>query len=122
MVKKFILAITVMVISFTFTSCDNKAQKIKEAEQLHQKAWNLVEEQKYDEAMVYFDKALELDPANGKIWFNRGNNFVYQKKYKEALECFDKAIELEPENNYFKINREIILEYVSKDPNNTRKK
>jgi len=94
MFKKFILAITVLVILFILSSCSNRAQNIKAAEQLHQKAWNLVEEQKYDDALGCFDRALELDPANGKIWFNKGNTFVYQKKYKEALECFDKAIAL----------------------------
>jgi tetratricopeptide (TPR) repeat protein len=50
--------------------------------------------EKYDEAIVCFDKALQLDKNNPKILFNKGNALMCQCKYKESLECFDEALKI----------------------------
>jgi tetratricopeptide (TPR) repeat protein len=74
-----------------------------------------VEKKKYDEAVICFDKALQLDEKNAKILFNKGNTLMCQGKYKESLECFDKALKIEPSNDYVKYNRETVLMLIKKE-------
>ncbi|MEM4657604.1 MAG: tetratricopeptide repeat protein, partial [Candidatus Methanosuratincola sp.] len=47
---------------------------------------------KNEDAIVYFDLALEIDPENALAWAGKGIAFVNLGMYDEALECFDKAI------------------------------
>ncbi|MEQ8223656.1 MAG: tetratricopeptide repeat protein [Candidatus Eremiobacterota bacterium] len=117
MYKKILLFITIVIL-FINISCDSKEERIKEANKWHMQAWDLVQEKKYDEAIVCFDKALQLDKNNPKILFNKGNALMCQCKYKESLECFDEALKIEPSNDYVKYNRETVLMLLEKEKKN----
>ena len=45
--------------------------------------------------MPCFDKAIELNPKDARIWNNKGTSLMLGR-YLEALQCYDKAIELDP--------------------------
>jgi tetratricopeptide (TPR) repeat protein len=49
---------------------------------------------KYDLALSYFNKVIELSPHNAKAYFNKGFTYFQLKKYNKALADFDKAIEI----------------------------
>lgn len=49
---------------------------------------------KYDEAMIQFNKAIEIDPHFIIIYFGIGLLYAQQNKYKEAIQAYKKAIEL----------------------------
>jgi len=62
-------------------------------------------EKNYKEALVYFDKATELDPEAYKSWYNKGAAFERLGMYKESYECIDKATKFNPEDDLYQENR-----------------
>ena len=63
-----------------------------------QKGKSLVEDGKYEEALKFFEKALELDPNDHKIWNQKGIALRSMGRYSEAIECFNKSLELVPKD------------------------
>ncbi len=53
------------------------------------------------QAMIYFDKALKLDPNNVNLLFMAGETVGLLEEYDQALPYFKKAIELDPNNAMF---------------------
>jgi tetratricopeptide (TPR) repeat protein len=53
---------------------------------------------KYDQALISFSRAVELDPKNFDGWYFRGNVLTHLGRYEEALESFDRGIQLEPDS------------------------
>jgi tetratricopeptide (TPR) repeat protein len=51
-------------------------------------------ENKFEEAMKNFNKAIELQPRYPDVYNNRGIIFGMEKKYDESISNFNKAIEL----------------------------
>ena len=58
----------------------------------------LVREEKYDEALKFFEKALELDPNDHRTWNLKGMVLRSIGRYNEAIECFNKSLELVPKD------------------------
>jgi tetratricopeptide (TPR) repeat protein len=56
---------------------------------------------KYEEAIKYYDKAIEIDPNYAGAWYGKGSALQKLKQYKEAIECSAKAIELNPNDPNF---------------------
>ena len=52
----------------------------------------------YDDAMIYFNKAIKIDPNNSKAYHSRGNVKAELKDYKGALDDFNNAINLDIED------------------------
>ena len=60
--------------------------------------------EKLDDALKYYDKAIELNPNNIYAFINKGNALAKLGKNEEALRCYDKAIDLNP--------KEVDLQYI----------
>ena len=87
----------------------------------------------YKEAILDYDKAINLDPNNSAVYNSRGIAKANLKLYKEAILDYDKAIELDPNNSEDYYNRaiakddlglykEAILDYdnaINLDPNDS---
>ena len=52
---------------------------------------------KYDEALMAYDRAIELEPLYAEAWNFKGVTFIGLGRYDEALQALDKAIELKPD-------------------------
>jgi tetratricopeptide (TPR) repeat protein len=52
----------------------------------------------YNEAIKYYDKALEIDPKYALAWNNKGVAVGKLEKYNEAIGCYDKALEIDPKD------------------------
>ena len=69
----------------------------------------------YHGAIVDFDKAVEINPGDANIYYNRGNVKIFfgnfeskrgnleqaQRLYKEAITDFDKTIQINPQKAYY---------------------
>jgi tetratricopeptide (TPR) repeat protein len=59
----------------------------------------------YDKAIVDYTRALEVDPANGFAYYNRGITKDRMGDFKGAVADFSSAIALDPKNADFYHNR-----------------
>ena len=53
-----------------------------------------------DEALDYYKKAIELDPANSVILYNTGILFNIRSEFEEAIQSLELSINKNPENVY----------------------
>lgn len=58
-------------------------------------------EAKYEEAIPFFDNAIEVDPGHAAAWHDRGVCLRKLGRDAEALKNFVKAVELAPEDEEF---------------------
>jgi len=56
---------------------------------------------KYQEAVLYLENAVGIDPGVAKRWMNLAICFEKMKKYSRAKEAIRKAIKLEPGNSKY---------------------
>jgi YVTN family beta-propeller protein len=82
-------------------------------------AWNklaerLLEEEEYKQAIISYDKAIEINPNNKDSWYNRGLALTKIGKYDEAIQSFDKAISIDPDHIYAWNSKAHLLNYLGK--------
>jgi len=53
---------------------------------------------KFKEALVCFEKALEIEPKNALCWKDKALTLSHLDKVNDAEICFEKALEIEPKN------------------------
>ena len=51
---------------------------------------------KAEEALAWFDRALEIIPMCASVWNNKGHTLIKLERYAEAMECLDAAIQIDP--------------------------
>jgi len=74
---------------------------------------------RFDEALVAYDKAIEADPDRAEAYFGRGNALrnsgVYERE--EALKAYDRAITIKPDYTeaYFEKGNILFLEGLTKE-------
>lgn len=52
---------------------------------------------RYEEALVCYAKALEIDPRFGGAWYNRGSAFSSLGRHEEALTCYTQVLDIDPQ-------------------------
>jgi tetratricopeptide (TPR) repeat protein len=57
------------------------------------------DEGRWEEALQFYEKCLELDRKNIKAWINKGESLNFLGRYKEALECCEEALKNDPAND-----------------------
>jgi tetratricopeptide (TPR) repeat protein len=67
------------------------------AVELYQQANTLYDLQRYKDALLTYDRAIELRPDYAKAWNGQGKTLYELKKYREALTAYDKAIQIQPD-------------------------
>jgi len=70
------------------------------AEQVHffcEKAHQLIAETQFEAAITEYDHALDLQPDNYRLWYQRGLALRKLKRYEGAIANFDLALQLQPE-------------------------
>ncbi len=66
---------------------------------LVEKGKALLEENKFEEALGFFEQALLLNQNDPQLWNYKGVALRSIGRYDEALECFNKSLELDPRDN-----------------------
>lgn len=81
----------------------------------HDKGVELFALGKYEEAVVNYEKALEIDPYYFDAWLAKGNAFLNQGVlYNEALQCYNKALEIDSHSAIAWYNKGLALWYLNK--------
>ncbi len=90
------------------TLCENcgRPLSIEDAREWLNKGLILLDVGKFQEAIEYFDKALDIDPKCAEAWVGKGAvlNLNFRKP-QEAIECFDKALDLKPADAVAWVNK-----------------
>jgi len=55
---------------------------------------NLVYLQDYNQAIMYFSKAISIDPKYAEAWYNRGLSYEQLKEYQKAYDDYQKSLKL----------------------------
>ena len=61
---------------------------------------------RYDDALVDFDRAIELNHSNGRVLGSRSLTYWLMERYNDALVDFDRVVELDPANDRVLTQRE----------------
>jgi tetratricopeptide (TPR) repeat protein len=56
---------------------------------------------RFEEAILSFNKAIEINPNNVPAWSNKGWTLDKLERFEEAIKCYDKAIEISPNGSSF---------------------
>ena len=64
--------------------------------------WNIMgaaaaQLEQFDQAIIAFQKALEIRPADAQGYNNMGTAYKMQEQFEEAANCYSKALELNPD-------------------------
>ena len=68
----------------------------REAQNLFQKGESVSNAGKYQEALDFYTRAIEIHPTYHQAWSGKGLAFRVLKHYNEAIECYNRALEIEP--------------------------
>jgi len=73
----------------------------KEKDRLIEAALKLVAKGKFEEAIAQYEKALELDKKDSRIYTELGDLFAKTKKKKEAINAYIEAVKLYTRDGYY---------------------
>ncbi len=78
-----------------------RVTKPKDLEYVHlewyRRGINLATAKKYAEAVVAYDKAIQIKPDSFPLWFFKGNALYELQRYQEAVAAYDETIKLAPD-------------------------
>jgi tetratricopeptide (TPR) repeat protein len=78
------------------------------------KAESFYQKGKYEEAITWLDKALEIDPRSIAAVYNKGLALSLLGKYEEAITLYDKVLEIEPDEVRALFNKGVVLYHLGK--------
>lgn len=99
MIFKFLLVILAM------TAVTDVSAQEKSAEEYFKEAELLYRNFDYNEAIPFYDKAIELDPANPTYYLQRGFCKNITKDFDGAVSDFSALIDLSPGNGFAYVSR-----------------
>ncbi|MBI1828150.1 MAG: tetratricopeptide repeat protein [Thaumarchaeota archaeon] len=70
----------------------------EDAVSFYEKAEIFIVKQNYEEAIVFYDKALEQLPRYENAWLKKGDALSHLKKHEYALACYEKVLQINPKS------------------------
>jgi tetratricopeptide (TPR) repeat protein len=64
------------------------------ADSWYKKGQELTENESYEEALNAYDRAIELDPENARIWMGKGDTRIRMGDYNESREIYENALNI----------------------------
>lgn len=68
----------------------------------------------YEEAISWYDLAIEKNPSDPIPWYDKGNIFDSIGKHEEAISCYDKVLEIIPNDTCALYNKATVLSRIGK--------
>ena len=105
------MTMTTAAMLLFFAGCRGKGPAInpKDAVALHNEGVELGKQEKWEEALKCFDRALEINPRYAETWYNKGVALGNLARWEETLKYFDKALEINKKYSPAYNNRGILL-------------
>lgn len=75
----------------------------------------LYDDGRYQEALLFFKRAVALNPADVHAYARLGNTLFALERYQEALEAYDHALELDHNNAIYEVDRAETLLALKRD-------
>ena len=76
--------------------------------------FHALKEKKYQEAVILFMKAVDIDLQNYHYWNNLGVAYMKLKKWNKAKRCFENALHLNPDYSKARFNLALTYFYLKK--------
>ena len=76
----------------------------KNASDYYDRGRTFAELNRYEDALLYYNKAIRIQENYIQAWNQKGNALYELKKYEKALQAYDKAIQINPENSQTSLN------------------
>ncbi len=67
-----------------------------EIESLVSRGRQSLKDEKFDDALGFFEQALFLNQSDPDLWNEKGVVLRCLGRYQEAMECFNKSLEIDP--------------------------
>ena len=91
-----------IIILFSFQTIFAFAETESEKNLLFNTGLKLIENSKFEEAISYFDKVLEIDPNHVDALYNKGSLLYSMGKSYEAISYLAKAVDIDPNHDLAK--------------------
>jgi len=72
---------------------------------------------RYQEAIVSYQGAVEIDEGSFDAWGNMGVSYGHLGQHKMALECFDRALRLSPQDAHWRKMRDLAMQKMDQGDN-----
>jgi len=95
LVNLLLLIFLITIILFPFIS---HAEDVRVTEYLDT-ATNYILQRNYQQALYYFEKALEIEPDNARENSGIGNTYAGMQEYQKAIPYLEKAIKIDPSDD-----------------------
>ena len=116
MIKSIIVGIICLIIFTSFTEVlgqeENSITSEKNLKEWHAIGVALISENRYEEAIKYYDKILEVNPDDQKALLNKGSVLKDLERYEEAIKYYDKILEVNPDHVKALSNKGISLAWL----------
>lgn len=76
------------------------AQQAATVDELYNLGWVAIQEQRYDDAIAFYEQVVARSPTYKEAWYNLGHAHSFKKDYDAEIAAYEKAIELD--SDYFK--------------------
>ncbi len=92
--KSLLIIILALFLVSPFTYAEQPQLSQEVINSLHEKALQLKNDGKYQEAEILLKQIINIQPDNPNAHFDLGNVHLYQKRYDEAINRYKEAIRL----------------------------
>jgi tetratricopeptide (TPR) repeat protein len=95
----YVAALALALMVFSVAACQSGPQGYKsnpEAIAFNEQGIDLYTKGAFDKAILNFDRALEKDPSNPAVYFNKAQALDAMKRFDQAVASYDLAIQLDP--------------------------
>jgi len=90
------LSLVAFIILFSFTSILGFADSAADIELLLNAGDKFSKLQRFEEAISYYDKVLEIEPNHVDALYKKGSVLYDQDNYYDAMSYFDKVLQIDP--------------------------
>ena len=97
----------IILLSFLFSCATTQQEQVecKDANHCHQLGLTHIQKGDFNQAILYLNKAIELDPTDPVLYSNRGAAYATKGRNDQAISDWTKALDINPKYSSAYYNR-----------------